>query len=98
MLPPTAQIGGSLPNESVMHIIIKFTSLFKVYCGVDQDEIDVVDGTTVDQLGQQLSKKYTNLPFESDQTLFFVNNKNAKRDCILADGDEVRIFQTLAGG
>jgi molybdopterin converting factor small subunit len=87
-----------MPNESVMHIIIKFTSLFKVYCGVDQDEIDVVDGTTVEQLGQQLSKKYTNLPFESDQTLFFVNNKNAKRDCILADGDVVRIFQTLAGG
>ena len=81
-----------------MRIVIKFASLFKVYCGVDQDEIDLVDGATVEQLGLQLSKKYTNLPFESDHTFFIVNDKISKRDRILADGDVVRIFQTLAGG
>ena len=81
-----------------MQITVKFFSIFKALSGIDEDQIEVSEGITVDQLSLELSKKYSNLPFESEQTFYYVNDIVSTRDCILAEGDRVRIFQTLAGG
>ena len=81
-----------------MKITIKLSSLFKVYSGVDQDQIDMAEGATVDQLTNELSTRYKDLPFESSQTFFVVNDKISTKDQVLKEGDEVRIYQALAGG
>lgn len=81
-----------------MQIIVKFASLFKALSGVDQDLVDVTEGTTIDQLAQTLGQKYKELPFDSGLTFFLVNDKVSKREQVLAEGDQVRIFQVLAGG
>ena len=81
-----------------MQVTVKFTSLFRTLSGIDQDLVDLPEGTTVDQLARTLSRKYEKLPMESEQTFFVVNEKMAKRDRILLDGDQVRIFQMFAGG
>ena len=81
-----------------MKITIKFPSLFKVYSGVDQDKIDITEGATVDQLSKMLSVKYKELPFDGSQTFFVVNDKISTKTEVLKDGDEVRIYQALAGG
>jgi molybdopterin converting factor small subunit len=81
-----------------MRITVQFTGLFKVLAGVDQDLVDVAEGTTVNQLARTLGCKYEKLPIESELTFFVVNDNVSNRDHILADGDQVRIFQMLAGG
>ena len=81
-----------------MNIIVKFSSIFKVISGIDQDQIEIPEGATVEQLSMELSKRYANLPFESEKTFYCVNDKLAIPDCVLVEGDQVRIFQMLAGG
>jgi molybdopterin converting factor small subunit len=81
-----------------MRINIKFLSLFKALSRIDQDMVDVADGTTIDQLCQTLGQKYKDLPFDNEQTFFVVNDKVSKRDQVLQENDEVRIFQMIAGG
>jgi len=81
-----------------MRINITFLGLFKVLSHVDQDAMDVAEGATIDQLCQTLGHKYKELPFDSEQTFFVVNDKVSKRDQVLRENDEVRIFQMIAGG
>jgi molybdopterin converting factor small subunit len=81
-----------------MRITITFASLFKALSGVDQDRVEVVEGTTIDQLCQTLGQRYKGLPFDSEQTFFVVNDKVSKRDRVLQENDAVRIFQLIAGG
>jgi len=81
-----------------MQITVKFASLFKALTGVDQEQVDVPEGTTVGELAQTLGRKYENIKIESELTFFVVNDKVSNRKHILADGDQVRIFQMVAGG
>lgn len=85
-------------NKEAMQITVKFSSIFKAISGIDQVQIEISEGITVDQLSIELSKKYKNLPFESEKTYYYVNDKIAVRERILVEGDQVRILQTLAGG
>jgi len=88
-----------LPGEQVaMRITITFAGVFKALSRVDQDRVEVAEGTTIDQLCRTLGQKYKGLPFESEQTYCMVNDKVSKRDHVLQENDEVWIFQLLAGG
>ena len=89
--------GGGL-KDTVMKVTVKFTTLFKIYSGVDQVEMDIAEGATVDDLSLELVKKYPKMALDSSQAFFAVNERISPRDQILADGDQVRVFQTLAGG
>jgi molybdopterin converting factor small subunit len=81
-----------------MQVTITFLSLFKALAGVDQDTMEVAEGTTIDQLCRSLGQKYNGLPFESEQTYYMINDKVSKRDHVLQENDGVLIFQLLAGG
>jgi molybdopterin converting factor small subunit len=81
-----------------MQVTITFLSLFKALAGVDQDTMEVAEGTTIGQLCQTLGQKYTGLPFESEHTYCMINDKVSKQDHVLQENDEVWIFQLLAGG
>jgi molybdopterin converting factor small subunit len=81
-----------------MKITVKFSGLFKALAGVEQDRVDVPEETTVDDLARVLGRKYEKLKMESELTFFVVNDKVSNRNQILTDGDQVRIFQMVAGG
>lgn len=81
-----------------MQIIIHFAGIFKAVSGIDQEQMDVPEGTNVAQLTGEIKKKYKKLPVENQQTYFVVNDKIVQKDYVLEDGDRVRLFQLIAGG
>jgi molybdopterin converting factor small subunit len=81
-----------------MRITVQFSSLFRILAGVEREVLDVAEGTTVDRLSSILVQKYQNLSLESGKTYFMINSQISTRKQVLAEGDQVRIFQLLAGG
>jgi molybdopterin converting factor small subunit len=81
-----------------MRITVQFSSLFRILAGVEREVLDVAEGTTIDRLSSTLVQKYQNLSLESGKTYFMINGQISRRNQVLAEGDQVRIFQLLAGG
>jgi molybdopterin converting factor small subunit len=81
-----------------MRITVQFSSLFRILAGVEREVLNVAEGTTVDRLSSILVQKYQNLSIESGKTYFMINGQISTRKQVLAEGDQVRIFQLLAGG
>ncbi|MEJ2725152.1 MAG: MoaD/ThiS family protein [Deltaproteobacteria bacterium] len=81
-----------------MRVTVKFLSLFRILAGVESEVLDVAEGTTVDRLSSILVQKYQDLPIESGATFFMINGQLCGRNQVLAEGDQVRIFQLSAGG
>ncbi len=81
-----------------MRITVQFSSLFRILAGVEREVLDVAEGTTIDRLSSILVQKYQNLSLESGKTYFMINGQISTRKQVLAEGDQVRIFQLLAGG
>ena len=91
--------GRSLHDkQDAMRITVQFSSLFRTLAGVEREVLDVAEGTTIDRLSSILVQKYQNLPLESGKTYFMINGQFSRRNQVLAEGDQVRIFQLLAGG
>jgi len=85
-------------QQTEMHITVIFSSLFRTLAGVEQEILEVAEGTTIDRLANILAQKYQELPLESKKTYFIINDQPSTRDQVLREGDQVRIFQLLAGG
>jgi molybdopterin converting factor small subunit len=81
-----------------MRITLIFSGLLRILAGVERELLDVAEGTTVEQLTAILEKKYQNLPLERSKTYFIINSQVSMRNQILAEGDQVQVFQLLAGG
>jgi molybdopterin converting factor small subunit len=81
-----------------MHITVIFSGLFRVLTGVEREDFDVPDGATVELLCDILRKKHQNLLLEKSKTYFLINRGVSMRNRILAEGDQVQVFQLLAGG
>lgn len=85
-------------KQAPMRITVQFSSLFRILAGVEREVLDVAEGTTIDRLSSILVQKYQNLSLESGKTYFMINSQISTRKQVLAEGDQVRIFQLLAGG
>jgi molybdopterin converting factor small subunit len=85
-------------KQAAMRITVKFSGFFRALAGVDQEILDVADGTTIQGLTSLLAEKFQNLPLESEKTCFFINGQASTRDQVLIEGDRVLVFQLLAGG
>jgi len=81
-----------------MRITVQFSTLFRALSGVEQEVLDVAEGTTIDQLSRILVQKYENLPLKNQKTYFIINGQIVTRDQVLAEGDQVHILQLLTGG
>ena len=81
-----------------MRITVQFLTLFHTISGVEQEVLEVAEGTTIDQLSGILIQKYQNLPLKSDKTYFVINGQIVMRDHVISEGDQVQIFQLLTGG
>lgn len=85
-------------RQAAMRITVQFSSLFRTLAGVEREVLDVAEGTTIGGLSGILVQKYQNLPLTSDKTYFIINGRVSTRNQVLAEGDQVQIFQLLAGG
>ena len=85
-------------KQAAMRITVQFLSLFRALAGVEREVLDVAEGTTIDRLSSILVQKYQGLPIESRKTFFMINGRLSTRNQVLAEGDQVRIFQLAAGG
>ena len=85
-------------KQAAMRITVQFLSLFRALAGVEREVLDVAEGTTIDRLSSILVQKYQGLPIESRKTFFMINGQLSTRNQVLAEGDQVRIFQLAAGG
>ena len=83
---------------SAMRITVTFSGLFSILAGVEREVLEVGEGATVERLSDILGKKYQNLPPERSKTYFIINSQAAMRNQVLAEGDQVQVFQLLAGG
>lgn len=81
-----------------MRITVIFSGLFRILAGVEREVLEVGEGTTVERLSDILGKKYQNLPLERSKTYFIINSQVSVRNQVLAEGDQVQVFQLLAGG
>ena len=81
-----------------MLITVEFSSLFRAIAGVEREFLEVEEGITIKGLSGIIGQKYPDLPLESEKAYFVVNNQIVMRDQVLKEGDQVRIFQLLAGG
>jgi molybdopterin converting factor small subunit len=81
-----------------MRITVIFSGLFRVLTGVEREDLDVPDDATVELLSDILRKKHQNLHLEKSKTYFMINCRLSMRNRLLAEGDQVQVFQLLAGG
>lgn len=81
-----------------MRITVIFSGLFSVLAGVDQEDVDLPEGTTIEALFGMLAGKHETLRFEPGKTYFMVNGVVSKPHRVLSEGDQVRVYQILAGG
>ncbi|MDD5502043.1 MAG: MoaD/ThiS family protein [Candidatus Thermoplasmatota archaeon] len=79
-----------------MKVKIKFFSLLQKIAGKKNDEIEIADCSTVEDLEKILFEKYPEL--KKYKPLLSVNNALAKGAQILKDGDEVALYLAVAGG
>ena len=81
-----------------MRITVTFSGLFRILAGVEREDLDVPEGTTVERLSDIMGKKYQNLLLERSKTYFIVNSRVSTPNQVLAEGDQAQVFQLLAGG
>jgi molybdopterin converting factor small subunit len=81
-----------------MHITVIFSGLFSVLAGVEREDLDLAEGTTIERLSGILGKKYHNLPLETGKTYFMIDGQVSMCNQVLTEGDQVRVFQLLGGG
>ena len=81
-----------------MQVKVKFSGLFYSIAGVEEDIVDIEDGGTIRHVIEVMRHRYKKLPLQDGQTFFMVDNKIAKRDQILTEGDRIIMFRMLAGG
>jgi molybdopterin converting factor small subunit len=81
-----------------MRITVIFSGLLRILAGVEREVLDVHEDATAEILYDILEKKYQNLPLERSKTYFIINGQVSTRNQVLAEGDQVQVFQLLAGG
>jgi molybdopterin converting factor small subunit len=81
-----------------VRVTVKYSGLLRAQAGKDQEEVALADGSSLHQLVDVLCRTYPESPYRHAQTLFVVNDRFALREQILAPGDQVRVFQMIAGG
>jgi molybdopterin converting factor small subunit len=85
-------------KQAAMRITVQFLSLFRTLTGVEREVLDVAEGTAIDRLFRILVQADQNLPIESEKTFFMINGQLSTRNEVLAEGDQIKIFQLAAGG
>ena len=83
-----------------MKITLKFFANLKELAGRDMLELEIDEGSNVENLVQTIGIKFPELtPIIEKKALFIsVNQEMAKKNDILSEGDEVGLLPPFSGG
>lgn len=79
-----------------MRVHVKFFAIFRERVGVKEESIEIAKGTTAEALWKQYATRSPQL--ELVRAAYAVNQKLAKPDQVLQDGDEVGFLPPVSGG
>lgn len=80
----------------MIEVQVKFFAIFRETTGLRQDRAEIASGTTVEQLWQQYAARFSRLP--KLRAAYAINQRLAKSDQVLNDGDEVAFLPPVSGG
>jgi len=81
-----------------MQVTVCFYSYFKDLTGCAQVVETLAEGSTLDDLLQQLAVRFPKLAAMRKSTLMAVGVEYQDRSCVLKAGDEVSLFPPVQGG
>lgn len=81
-----------------MKVTVKYSGHFRDLTGKMKETVEMGDGGTLAHLFDTLCGNYNDLPPFREGLIYLVNGKIAKEEHILEEGDEVNLFQMMAGG
>lgn len=83
-----------------MKITLKFFANLKELAGTDMLELEIDEGSNVENLTQTICIKFPELtPIIEKKAVFIsVNQEMAKKNDILSEGDEVGLLPPFSGG
>ncbi len=79
-----------------MRVHVKFFAIFREMVGVRSEWIEIADGTAVEQLWKQYASRSPRVG--NIRAAYAVNQRLAKPDQILRDGDEIAFLPPVSGG
>jgi molybdopterin converting factor small subunit len=77
---------------------VHFYSYFKELTGCAETTVELADGSTMEQLYQELIRRFPKLSAMNHSTLIAVGVEYQNRSYILQVGDEVSLFPPVQGG
>jgi molybdopterin converting factor small subunit len=81
-----------------MKITVKYSGHFSSLTGKNNETVKIGENETLDRLFDILCGEYNDLAPLKGGTIYLVNGKISKKERVLTDGDEVKLFQMMAGG
>jgi len=81
-----------------MSVTVSFYSYFKELTGCAQTAENLAEGSTLNDLYQQLAARFPRLAAMQKSTLMAVGVEYRERGYVLQEGDEVSLFPPVQGG
>ncbi len=81
-----------------MKVRVRYFALYRDLAGREEEEINLVDGSSLDVLMNEVKQSHPIFSKQSGEFLLAVNAEYAPREKVLTEGDEVAIFPSVSGG
>jgi molybdopterin converting factor subunit 1 len=82
----------------VVKVRVRYFAVVREKTGLDEETWEVAAGATVATLREAMAAKYPVLAAFMPRIVVSVNREYAKKDHVLADGDEAALIPPIAGG
>jgi molybdopterin converting factor small subunit len=87
-----------MPRREKMKVTVKYSGHFCNLTGKKKETVEMGEDGTLGHLFDTLGGKYSNLPPLNEGAIYLVNGRIVKTGQVLVEGDEIHIFQMMAGG
>jgi len=81
-----------------MKVKVKLFAAFREAAGVNEEEVELEDGSTVQSLLEHYIARYPKMDRYRDHIILSVNKEYGSPSRILNDGDEVSFLPPVSGG
>ncbi len=81
-----------------MKIHVKYFASIREWTGVKEEEIEIPENATANQLREAVQKKHSALDMQEGLILAAVNGSFVEPSRVLKPGDEVALFPPVSGG
>ena len=81
-----------------MKVIVKYSGHFCSLTGKKKETVEMGEAGTLGRLFDTLCGEYDNLSPLNEGIIYLVNGRIAKKEQVLVEGDEIQLFQMMAGG